>query len=73
MFIEQIIEFKLSSLGFPGHTCNLRTGYFYDKTKTSKENKSLSELFLNIAEGNVPNFLHLDQVNYKIYPKNNRF
>ena len=38
--------------------------------------KSSSELFLtpkNIAVGNVPCFLHLDQVNYKIYLKNDWF
>ena len=59
MFIEQIIEFELTGPGPPGRTCNAKTGYFHDKTKISKENKSLSELLLTakyIAEGNVPCF-----------------
>ena len=38
MFIEQIIEFELRELGAPGRTCTHITGYFYDKTKISKEN-----------------------------------
>ena len=34
MLIEQIIEFYLRGRG---RTCTPTTGYFYDKTKTSKE------------------------------------
>ena len=34
MFIEQIIEFELRSPGPLGRTCNLKTSYFHDKTKT---------------------------------------
>ena len=37
MLIEQSIEFELEP-GLPGCTCTPTTGYFYDKTKTSKEN-----------------------------------
>ena len=36
MLIEQINEFKLSGPGPSGRKCT--TGYFYDKTKISKEN-----------------------------------
>ena len=46
MFIEQIIEFELRGPGPPGRTCNAKTGYFFGKTKISKENKSSSELLL---------------------------
>ena len=55
------------------------TGYFHDKTKDlQKKNLQVSYyLQLNnyIAEGNVAYLasLQLDQVNYKIYPKNARF
>ena len=38
MLIEQIIEHQLRGPGPPGQTCTLITGYFYDKTKISKEN-----------------------------------
>ena len=40
MLIEQIIEFDLRFEGLrpPGRTCTPKTGYFYDKTKISKEN-----------------------------------
>ena len=34
MFIEQIIEFELRSPGPLGRTCNPKTSYFHDKTKT---------------------------------------
>ena len=37
MLIDQIIEFELRGLGPPGHTCIPTTGYFHDKTMTSKE------------------------------------
>ena len=37
MLIEQIIEFKFRSYGPPSRTCSPTTGYFYYKTKTSKE------------------------------------
>ena len=36
MFIEQVIEFELRGHGPPGRTCTFTTGYFYDKTKISK-------------------------------------
>ena len=35
MLIEQIIKFELRA---PGRICTPATGYFYDKTKISKEN-----------------------------------
>ena len=35
--MEQIIEFELRSLGPLDRTCTLTTGYFYVKTKISKE------------------------------------
>ena len=38
MLIEQIIEFELKGPGPHGRTCTPTTGYFHDKTKTSKEN-----------------------------------
>ena len=38
MLIEQIIEHQLMGPGLPGQTCTPITGYFHDKTKTSKEN-----------------------------------
>ena len=44
--IKQIIEFELRAPGPPGRTCNHKTGYFHDKTKISKKNKSSSELLL---------------------------
>ena len=75
MFIEQIIEFQLRGPESPDRTRNPKTGYFCDKTKDLR-GKSSSELLLtakNIAEGNAPCFLHLEPVNYKIYPKNARF
>ena len=39
MLIEQIIEFELRGPGLLGRTCTPTTGYFYDKTKISKENR----------------------------------
>ena len=38
MLIEQIIEFKLRSLGPLDRTCTPTTGYIYVRTKISKEN-----------------------------------
>ena len=38
MLIEQIIEFQWRGSGPPGRTCTPVTGYFFDKTKISKEN-----------------------------------
>ena len=38
MLIEQVIEFKLRSLGPLNRTCTPTTGYFHLKTKISKEN-----------------------------------
>ena len=40
MFIEQIIELEMMGRELPGGTYNPTTGYFHDKTKISKENKS---------------------------------
>ena len=57
MFIEQIIEFELRGCGPLGHTCNLKNGYFYDKTKIFKASSELLLTAKNIAEGNVPWFL----------------
>ena len=38
MLIEEIIELQLRGPGPPDQTCTSITGYFHDKTKTSKEN-----------------------------------
>ena len=38
MLIEQIIEFELRGMGPLDRTCTPTTGYFYVKTKISKEN-----------------------------------
>ena len=38
MLIVQIIELQLGGPGPPDQTCTPITGYFYDKTKISKEN-----------------------------------
>ena len=38
MFIEQTIKFEFRGLVPLGRICTLATGYFYDKTKISKEN-----------------------------------
>ena len=38
MLIEQTIEVQLRGPGPPGRTYTSITGYFYDKTKISKEN-----------------------------------
>ena len=38
MLIEQIVEFQLRGHGPPGLTCTSISGYFYNKTKISKEN-----------------------------------
>ena len=60
MFIEKLLNLNLRALGRTSNpkycTCNLKTGYFQDKTKISKENKSSSELLLTSkysAEVNV--------------------
>ena len=37
MLVEKIIEFKLRGLGPLNRTCTPTTGYFYGKTKISKE------------------------------------
>ena len=36
MLIEQVIEFKLMGPGPPGRACTSTTGYFHDKTKSSR-------------------------------------
>ena len=46
MFIERIIECELRDPGPTGRTCNVKTAYFYGKTKIFKENKFSSELLL---------------------------
>ena len=46
MLIEQIIKFELGRLGPPGRSCTFTTGYFYDKTKISKENLGLDYYLL---------------------------
>ena len=38
MFIKQTIKFEFRGLVPLGRVCTLATGYFYDKTKISKEN-----------------------------------
>ena len=68
-FIEQIIKFELR--GPPGRTRNPKTGYLYDKTKISGANLPVNcYLLLKILQKAMCHAsLHLDQVNYKIYPK----
>ena len=46
MLIKQITEFELRGPGPFGRTCTPTTGYFYDKTKISKENLRLDYHFL---------------------------
>ena len=57
MLIEQVIEFELSGRRPPGRTCTFTTGYFYDKTKISKE---------NLREAMYGTFPYLGQIAYKI-------
>ena len=76
--MEQIIEFQLKGPGpqpicdhKTSSTCTPKTGYFENKTKISKKNKSSSDLLLAstyTVESKVPCFSFPDQVNYKIYP-----
>ena len=75
MLIEQLIEFELRDPGSPGRTYNPKTGYSYDKTKLSKENLQVNYcLLLKILQKAMYlASLHLDQVNYIIYPQNDRF
>ena len=57
MLIEQIIEFELRRPRPPGRTCTLTTGYFYNKTKISRENLQVNHyLLLNYSGGNVSYF-----------------
>ena len=57
MLIEQIVEFQLRGPGPPGLTCTSISGYFYDKTKISKENLRVGfHLLLNVAQDNAPYF-----------------
>ena len=44
MLIEQVIEFKLRGPGPPDCTRTSTTGYFYNKTKISRENLRLNLL-----------------------------
>ena len=46
MFIEQIIEFELRGSGPPGRICIPKTGYFCDKTKSSKANLEANYYFM---------------------------
>ena len=46
MLIEQIIEFKLRSLGPLNRTCTPTTGYFHVKRKIFKENLRVDYLLL---------------------------
>ena len=46
MLVEQIIEFKLRSLGPLNRTCAPTTGYFCVKTKIFKENLRVDYLLL---------------------------
>ena len=43
---EQIIEFELTGPGPSGHTFTPTNGYFYDKTKISKESLRVDYYFL---------------------------
>ena len=59
MLIEQSMEFELTRFGPPGRTCTPTTGYFYDKTKISKENLRVDyylKLKYCIAQENVSCF-----------------
>ena len=57
MLIEQIVEFQLRRPGLHGLTCTSISGYFYDKTKISKENLGVGfHLLLNVARDNAPYF-----------------
>ena len=42
MPIEQIIELELRGPGPHGSACTPTTGYFYEKTKISQENKQVN-------------------------------
>ena len=74
MLIEQIIELQLRSSGPPGRTYIPTTGYFHDKTKTSKENLRVDYyLLLKSARDNAlyfpltgPNHLQL-KFNFKMH------
>ena len=57
MLIEEVIKFELRKHGPPGRTCTFTTGYFYDKTKISKQ---------NLREAMYPTFPYLGQITYKI-------
>ena len=46
MFIEQTIKFEFRGLVPLGRVCTPATGYFYDKTKISKENLRLDYCLL---------------------------
>ena len=46
MLIKQIIEFELRVPSPPGRTCTPTNGYFYDKTKISKENREVDYYLL---------------------------
>ena len=46
MLIKQTIELQLRKPGPPDQTCTPITGYFHDKTKTSKENLRVDHYLL---------------------------
>ena len=55
---------------------NRKTGSFYDKTKFFLANLVVNKYYLLLKILQKANYLaslHLNQVNYKIYPKNARF
>ena len=64
MLIEQIIKFQLSGPGPPCHTRTPTTGYFYDKTKISKEILRV-DYYLPLKYC-MRQCLYLGQITYKI-------
>ena len=57
MLIEKIIELQLRGPGLPDQTCTPITGYFHDRTKTSKENLRVDYyLLLKCSTRHAPYF-----------------
>ena len=86
MLIGQIIKFELRGLGPLGRICTPASGYFYDKTKISKENfrvdyyfpaKILQEAIALLSPTCMRTLLspssHLGQITTKIQLQNAKF